>query len=39
MSGQAELQRRIKRNALLLALLAVGFYVAYYFIQLANSGG
>ena len=39
MTGQDEIQRRIRRNALLLGLLALAFYVAYYVIQLAKSGG
>ncbi len=33
MNGQDRLQRRIRRNAALLALLALAFYVAYYLVQ------
>ena len=39
MTGQEELQRRVRRNAVLLGLLALGFYAAYYFIQYQNSRG
>jgi hypothetical protein len=34
MTERGELQRRIRRNALLLALLAVAIYVGYYLLQL-----
>ena len=37
MTRQDELQKRIRRNALLLALLAVAFYLSYYLIQSLNS--
>jgi hypothetical protein len=33
-TGRGELERRIRRNALLLALLAVAIYVGYYLLQL-----
>jgi hypothetical protein len=39
MTEQEELQRRVRRNAMLLGLLALGFYLAYYFIQYRNSHG
>jgi hypothetical protein len=32
-----ERQRRIRRNAILLGLLALAFYVAFYFVQIARS--
>ena len=37
MTEQEELQKRIRRNALQLALLALAFYVAYYLIQLSRT--
>ena len=39
MTGQDEMQRRIRRNALLLGLLALAVYVAYYLIQLTRLAG
>ena len=39
MTEQDELQKRIRRNALLLALLALAVYVAYYAIQLTGTAG
>ena len=33
---QEELQKRIRRNALLLGLLAVAVYVVYYLIEFAR---
>jgi len=38
-TDQDELQRRIRRNALLLGLLALAFYAAYYMIQLSRTAG
>jgi hypothetical protein len=39
MSEQEELQKRIRRNALVLALLALAIYVAYYVIHLTLTAG
>ena len=39
MTERDELQRRVRRNALLLGLLALGVYVAYYLIQLSGTAG
>ena len=39
MSDQEELQKRIRRSALLLALLALAVYVAYYVIHLTLTAG
>lgn len=36
MTQRDPLQRRVRRNAMLLGLLAVAFYVAYYLVQLAR---
>jgi uncharacterized membrane protein (DUF485 family) len=36
---ERELQKRVRRNALLLALLALGFYVAFFAVQLVRGGG
>jgi hypothetical protein len=37
MTGQDELQRRVRRNALLLGALALAFYAGYYLLQLSQS--
>jgi hypothetical protein len=37
MTGQVELQRRVRRNALLLGVLALAFYAGYYLLQLAQT--
>jgi hypothetical protein len=37
MTGHDELQRRIRRNALLLGGLALAFYAGYYLLQLAQT--
>ena len=37
MSGRSRDERRIRRNALLLGALALGFYVSYFLIQLARA--
>lgn len=37
MTNQEQLQRRIRRNALLLGLLALALYVSYYLIQLSHT--
>jgi hypothetical protein len=34
---QQQMQRRIRRNALLLGFLALAFYVGYYLIQITRS--
>ena len=39
MTGHEKLQKRIRRNALLLGLLALAVYVAYYVIQLTRLAG
>jgi hypothetical protein len=36
---QDELQRRIRRNALWLGLVACAFYLAYYLIQMSRTAG
>jgi hypothetical protein len=36
---QDQLQRRVRRNAWLLALLALAFYASYYLIQLSRTTG
>ncbi len=37
MTARDELQRRARRTALLLGLLALAVYVAYYLIQLSRA--
>lgn len=37
MTGEAERRRRARRNALLLGLVAVAFYVGFYLVQLAHT--
>ena len=39
MIDAAERQRRIRRNAILLGLLALAFYVGFYLAQIARGGG
>ena len=40
MTGRPEqLQRRVRRNAWLLALLALAVYASYYLVQLSRSAG
>jgi hypothetical protein len=36
-TGQDQLQRRVRRNAIVLALVAVAFYVGYFLIQISHS--
>ncbi len=36
MNDEAERRRKARRNAILLALLALAFYVGFYLVQLAN---
>jgi len=38
-SSQQQLQRKVRRNAWLLALLALAFYVTYYLVQAAKVMG
>lgn len=38
-SEREELQRKVRRNAWLLALLAFAFYVAYYLVQASKTAG
>lgn len=33
MTDQDDIQRRVRRNALLLALVALAFYVGYFLVQ------
>lgn len=37
MTGQPELQRRIRRNALALGLLALAFYAGYFLLQASGA--
>jgi hypothetical protein len=39
MTRPDELQRRVRRNALMLGLVAVAFYVGYYLTQLSHTAG
>lgn len=39
MTEQEEMQRRVRRSALLLGLLALAFYVGYFLFQASRPAG